>query len=63
MSDLFGDKIKGDSDRMQCCRACGREISKRASACPHCGEPYATLRGVFVAVLIGLVLSALLLRR
>ena len=63
MGNLFGEKIKGDPDRMQCCRACGLEISKRASACPHCGEPYATLRGVVVAVLIGLVLAALLLRR
>jgi len=26
------------------CQACGREISKRAESCPHCGEPRARAR-------------------
>jgi hypothetical protein len=63
MSDLFGGKIQGDPDRMHCCRACGREISKRARSCPHCGEPYTTLGSILFAMLLGLILAGILLRR
>jgi hypothetical protein len=31
--------VKARPDTLTDCPACGREVSRRAVACPHCGEP------------------------
>ena len=26
-------------EKLECCSVCGKEVSKKAQACPHCGDP------------------------
>ncbi len=41
------------SDQLEICEVCGKEISRRAEECPHCGDPKnreGRLQGFFTAV-------------
>ena len=38
-----GPAVTGVTPGLVHCRACAREVSVRARACPHCGEPAASL--------------------
>ena len=47
------------------CKACEKEVSKKAKACPHCGEPIPKqltlgewIQGLFGIIVIGLVVYA-----
>lgn len=33
------DQATVNSENMELCGTCGKEISKRATACPNCGDP------------------------
>ena len=53
------------------CKECNRDISAKASRCPHCGTPYKTtfrlgitLVGILIAVVIGVIIvSSILFNR
>jgi hypothetical protein len=37
------------------CKACGKEISRNAKACPHCGEPPPKRTGLVTWLIVGLL--------
>jgi predicted amidophosphoribosyltransferase len=42
---------------LKACGACGREIAKSASKCPHCGKAYTNFTRMFVLVVIAAIIG------
>ena len=54
-----------NASELQTCDVCGKELSKRAEFCPHCGDPKyrgspaeGCFRGVMTLIFLGIVFWA-----